>query len=315
MPVLADLADDLNDVLGELSTSGSRFPPTPDVELLLSSLAVDQPFLDEATNLRNRALFVELRGWLARRIFDAQRHTLGSPIPHWLETLVQIWHEREATVITMNYDTLVESAVMSMHLDSGGDRVLPQHTYALPVPFAAPGSYDRYGQRHTFLLCKLHGSLSWFGRTRPHQEAREVEVWKDAFNSAERAPWEDIAHRAIGMGEPFLVPPVLVKSEHFENELIRANWSQAYLGLESASTVVIMGYSFPAGDSQMAALVGSSARDKDIIIVDRNGTEVQKRVRNACSGSRFSTISHTPASEHSIIDFVGEYAERFPSSE
>jgi hypothetical protein len=308
MPVLRDLAQPLHETLSSLGTGGASFPPTGDVELLMSSLAVDQPFLDEATNLRNRALFVDLRRWLAEHIFRAQQSVLGSPIPPWLEALVTTWHERQATVITLNYDTLIESAVMSLSLQTDNGRVLPQHTYPLPVEFAAPESFDRYGHRQTFELCKLHGSLSWFGSERPPQAPKEVEVWKDTFNSAARAPWEDIQQRALGLGEPFLVPPVLAKSAHFESELLRANWTRAYERLEAASTIVLIGYSLPPGDAQTAALLGSAAADKQILIVDTECATVEQRVRELLSDTAVAVVvSHDSPAEHAISDFAERY--------
>jgi hypothetical protein len=82
------------------------------------------------------------------------------------------------------------------------------------------------------------------------------------------------------LGAPMLVPPTLAKTEYFDNELIRANWRRAYEGLSRATTIVAMGYSFPAGDVQTAALVGSATTmypGKQIVVVDLNA-EVARRI-------------------------------------
>ena len=193
---------------------------------------------------------------------------------------MRTWHARQSTVVTLNYDTLVESAVMSIDMNSPVGRVLPQFTYASPVRFAASewaGTFNPYdGRQPTFTLCKLHGSLSWWRSGPLQQPPLDVEVWKDTFNSTQRAPWDDVAGRVM-MGEPLLVPPTLAKSEYFDNDLIRANWSRAHDGLAHATTIVIMGYSFPAGDMQTAALLGTATRGQRIIVVDLS-PEVRLRV-------------------------------------
>jgi len=81
-------------------------------------------------------------------------------------------------------------------------------------------------------------------------------------------------------GCPHLVPPILAKTEYFDNELIRANWRRAYHGLAQATSIVTMGYSFPAGDAQIAALLGSAIRknqSQQVIVVDTN-RDVTNRV-------------------------------------
>jgi hypothetical protein len=98
MPLVNDLVEPLNEFLGESRSVGAAtFPRLKNVELFLSSLAVSQPFLDESSNLNNRALFIEANRWLGEHMFNAQQHALGSPLPAWLAGLVRTWHARRST--------------------------------------------------------------------------------------------------------------------------------------------------------------------------------------------------------------------------
>jgi hypothetical protein len=276
MPLVKDLVEPLDGFLAHArGTMSATFPKIDNLELFLSTLAIPQPFLDQAENSYNQGLFFETRRWLAEFIFRRQQDALGEALPDWFGGLLRMWHERHSTVIALNYDTLVESAVMSMELKSPQVyRVMPQFTYANPVRFAASdwaatnNPYDHW--QPTFTLCKLHGSLSWWRSSDPRQAPVDVEMWKDTFNGPHRADWNDVSNRVM-LGAPLLVPPTLAKTEYLDNDLIRANWVRAHKGLQRASTIVTMGYSFPAGDSQTAALIGSAVRvneGQQIIAVD-----------------------------------------------
>jgi SIR2-like domain len=320
MPLVKDLVAPLDEFLARSrGASVATFPHLENVEAFLSALAMPQPFLDDAANSYNSGLFIEVTLWLARWMLLAQQHTLGSELPGWLEGLVRSWHARRSTVITLNYDTLVESAVFSMDLHSpSAGRVMPQFTYANPVRFAASewaGTYNQYaGRMPTFTLCKLHGSLSWWRSGAAQQPPLDVEVWKDAFNSSERAGWADIASRVM-LGQPMLVPPVLAKTDYFDNELIRTNWRRAFHGLAQATTIVVMGYSFPSGDSQMAALLGSAIRENEgqqIVVVDPD-RDVVDRVAEV-GLPRTGLVRHFGESEQPIASWSERWAQN-PNAE
>jgi hypothetical protein len=288
MPVMPNLLEPLNDFLGRSrGLSSARYPRLQNVELFLSALAVDQPFLDVPSNLRNRALFHEVAGWLSRHLFDCQQRALSIEMPDWLAALVTTWHQRRCTIITLNYDTLIESTITALDLRDPDSRpVRAEHSYVLPIRFAASALSGRpalFGRGSTFKLCKLHGSLTWF-----HANAGEppvdLEVWEDTFNSGQRAEWDEILQRALGFGDPMIIPPTLVKSEYFDNAWIRGNWQAAHAALQEASTVIVMGYSLPAGDTQTSALLGVAAQEdhyKQFVVVDVSPQGVRARLAEA----------------------------------
>lgn len=96
--------------------------PLGNVEVWLSALSVDQPFLTLSENLARRALAAELAVVIAHHVEQCQQAAMIDPMQRWLMRLVAAWHYSTSTVITLNYDTLVETAVMSLELKDRDDQ-------------------------------------------------------------------------------------------------------------------------------------------------------------------------------------------------
>jgi hypothetical protein len=78
-------------------------------ELAVSYLSEGQPWLDESDRLRNRALFLDLSDAIQKVIVTAQNEAIkrSDNCPPWLLHLV-LWMQRNrASIITLNYDTLL----------------------------------------------------------------------------------------------------------------------------------------------------------------------------------------------------------------
>lgn len=312
MPLVSQLTEPLSELLGRAPDRNFLRSPLPrDVESLLSVLAVDQPFLRESENLRNRALFLEIAEWLGGVVYEAQREALAQPTPAWLLALVDAWMDSRCTVVTLNYDTLVEAALMARWTGAGGAarRFDPRATYAVPVPGSLPNPPGRGSD--TLSLCKLHGSLGWWYQPlAPGRPPIDVDLWFRTFKGEDFAeptmkPWDVFRDEMLGAGQPLIVPPILTKSDHFASDLIRANWRRARDGLAAASRIVVMGYSFPTGDSSMVGLLSETAgRDKRIQVVDPCGTSVVRRIGEASGvgGLGHAFCSHD--GDQPILDFV-----------
>ena len=118
MPIMKDLSEE---VIGKLrSISGMEgshisIPSTLfhfgyDIERWITYLSQQQPWLSEEHHHRNVALARDIRGYIREAIVRQKSVAMQSPLPEWLNTLIRQWHTRRATVITLNYDTLIESA-------------------------------------------------------------------------------------------------------------------------------------------------------------------------------------------------------------
>jgi hypothetical protein len=257
-------------------------PLVPDVEGLLTYLASPQPFLSTAENLENEATFLRVSKWLSETIFVAQRHALGQPRPEWATDLVRRWNSDRVSVISLNYDTLIESIVRTLlntlH-DPNGRSVEYFDLYPIPVLDARRRVVyrNRVDAPDAFQLIKLHGSLnlyysgasSFFGQ--PIYDAGLVEGWPSDY----RKTLEEAERHVKGL-VPLVVPPTLSKAQYFENEMVRTLWVEARRALQTARRIFLLGYSLPNGDSQMRALLTTACEGTDITPVDLNNDVVAR---------------------------------------
>ena len=113
----------------------------PDLEVWLSSLAEPQPFLDGEDTHFNRALFRHVSNEVAVQL----RRSVGGALaagrpPSWLVELVRGWHRCRATVVTFNYDTLVEATFNGLELVRAGN--YPTKRYLQLPPASVPYWYQ-----------------------------------------------------------------------------------------------------------------------------------------------------------------------------
>lgn len=313
MPLMGNLADPLiPDYVKKLRgyehllTDGKL--PIPDVEVWLSSLAESQPYRDRAENLEAQALFFEIVRFLAfdlRMTINGMLAVSDGP-PPWLELLIRTWHEREATVITFNYDTLVESTLANLEIFAEGGTEKLSYKRLPPglVPFwEVMAGGLRLRPERTFRLLKLHGSLNWYWD--PDGKASPVDIGIYERWGEDHPPDDSETHfRAPGL-EPFLVPPTTGKSLYLDQPMLREIWSQAKRELEKSSAIYSLGYSFPVADLSLRAMLGNSIRGRAITVVDpskRAARSLSNLVPNLQIDETFS------GREQAIESFVEKYA-------
>jgi len=83
-------------------------------------LAGDQPYLTEPENLEQRALFGRIARALVGTLSAIEAEVLSTDADAWLYELLSVFHFQHPTVISLNYDTLLEAAVMTHSLWDGG---------------------------------------------------------------------------------------------------------------------------------------------------------------------------------------------------
>lgn len=224
----------------------------------LTVLSTALPFLEGYENTARRALAERITAQLAKELEHRAALVTSDKAPLWLLQLVALWHAENATVLTFNYDTLVEHAVTTLRpvtiegrsMDYvHGSRVV----FPAPPPAATITFRDQHGPTTgSFRLLKLHGSLNWY--------------WSVGDgNTLVRTPYiegfsEEPDHRAaefsgIRFLDRFLVPPVLAKDSYYNVNLIHMLWREAYESVVSARSLTIVGYSMPKGDRVAADLV------------------------------------------------------------
>jgi hypothetical protein len=237
-------------------------------ESWLSLLADDQPQLTEAENLDNAARFAGLRDAIAVLLLEAEVAAISPPAPAWLYEFVSALHEEQATVITLNYDTLVETAVASHSLwdPITRGRVLARDVLRDLPPLPNTGMRLAGPLAVTFKLIKLHGSLDWWavpgdlsGATLNREESHSV------FEKPSGISVEGRQQQLPGR-ERFIIPPLSTKSSYYRNPLTRELWQQANEALRTADRISIVGYSLPVADAVMANMLRIALAGRPVVV-------------------------------------------------
>ncbi|HEY5265641.1 MAG TPA: hypothetical protein VIJ40_02390 [Acidimicrobiales bacterium] len=314
MPLLNDLgvaAIERVGLTGDPRVPTTKFREGFTFENWLTTLAEDQPHLSSAVNGDNAALFLKLRNSVVEVLNEAEIFALMETPPRWLATLVLLLHHRQATVVTFNYDRLIEIALERLFVvdTSPKDLALVGARDALLNRPPVPVGDDVYGGDffRTFQLLKLHGSLDWW--IAPHDETgstlirKRLEV-KDGFPQAMNAAQRS---QLLPGREVFAVPPTHSKAPYYRNFITRELWSSSYEVLREASTISIVGYSLPAADVTLLGMLEQATRGRDIHVevVNREPEPIAKRLRDM-GIANVSEIS----GDDSVEQFVSNYAAR-----
>ena len=248
MPMMSDLTaavhtNDCIDLPPPLKDLGNRkyMEIKENVELWLTYLYPRQPWLHDHFNDLNLSVANRIIKYITELIEAGTFAAVQSPPPPWLITLVKQWHHRRASVITLNYDTLVERIARRLGIE------LTQ-------------LYSSASSRETFEFIKLHGSINW----------RSFEDDGDSGSGCfmEVAPWtsqnnpNDSEARALTDTDPFIIPPLTEKSIYYENTEIRQLWQRAGDAIDAATRVFVIGYSLPASDMGMQLFLMRSLLDE-----------------------------------------------------
>lgn len=282
----------LTDLLGtrSLERAGLAHDPTApsggfsdgNFETWLSRLADEQPYLNAQDNLRNKASFLQLSQAIADELGECVQRTLAEPWPSWLPPLLNVAHERRATLVTFNYDTLVECAVAAKAVN---DRIVPEefawYDVINDVPPPPPGSSRmRFPRVPTFRLLKMHGSLNWYWMS---GDGTGVSLARRDLPGTYGAPApyvEEDRERELPGRVPFVVPPAAAKSSFYSMPLLHEIWQQAANAVREAKRVVLIGYSLPPTDLTFGSLLATTlpSTSAPVVVVDRCPNAVEERL-------------------------------------
>lgn len=306
MPTLQELSRQVHEAFGAGWDPDWHGELRDNVELLLTYLAAHNPWEDPAQRHEGLRSFYDVRDLVIDLIEQAQvdvSSDLDDP-PSWLVDLVNYWHNNRATVITFNYDVLVERAASEV-LRKQGKRRPPSDLYPVAImPLVSRWGGGLYGgqvDNDTFTLLKPHGSLSWYF-SGPDSPPGDVVYGSTAVG------WEKIApedERLVGDKQRLVVPPLLEKTAFYANDVLRRQWSLARHAIEQAELVTCIGYSLPETDLTARFLLSTATPSLDVEVVDKNGTDVERRYRRLLPG--FNPQAHH-SGEHAIADYVATLA-------
>lgn len=267
MPTLRELSEAVS--LPRAEGSAPSETHENDFEVALTFLAQEQPWLTLAENLTNRARFHEASTAIARHLAAMQTQVLSTPAPPWLFELVKRWMDTDSTVVTTNYDELIERAFK----DLGGSEVGHGSLYSVPITKALTRVATVFGGEviGPFKLLKLHGSLNWY------YSGRASYFGEPIFDAAVPTGWNtnldlmEDAEMAVSDKTPLVIPPTFGKSSFFQNETILTIWRNAWQAVANADRLICIGYSLPRSDLNMVHLLrGVSFRPGRVLVVNQD---------------------------------------------
>jgi hypothetical protein len=248
-----------------------------DLEATLSYLADNQPWLDDSSNLRNRALFGDVSRAIAEILGAAQRHTVQQPEPLWLRPLIDYWVQTSATVITFNYDVLIEAATSTLL----GPHDSWSALYRAPLVPAAQRIGAVLGAEpssRAFSLLKLHGSLTWFWSgidSAPSDQIYDMGLKRGWSLEGLDSMYESNRHILVGDKQPMVVPPAATKSRFYDNAVLSSQWKLAAQALGLAQELIVIGYSLPKSDLVTRSLLLTNFAGNHIVAIDRSEAVVE----------------------------------------
>jgi hypothetical protein len=175
--------------------------------------------------------------------------------------------EPKDTIITLNYDTVLDGALLSSGWDpikgyglSGGPQKFKwKMTRPAPSPYLA-----------NVKLLKLHGSLNWLVRGR-YAEVQKV---------FEAKPTRVVLSNSLGSNEVAgfirqIIPPIYGK--FFQHAHWQSLWLSAYEAIVDADMIVVIGCSLIESDFHLSGILSRAMREKKVkgkkfstsILVDR----------------------------------------------
>ncbi|WP_290049961.1 SIR2 family protein [Amycolatopsis solani] len=246
---------------------GQDTPLADNFEQWLSYLVEEPPWLAEGQTYRNRGAFSDVAESLHSVLSALQLQVTTDAPPAWLATLVRHWQAVGSTVITFNYDLLVEKSWLALERGHGWGDLYP--VAIAPIGSRVAAVWGSEGNKGGLRLLKLHGSLNWrySGPSSPPGD----QVFDVGY-----APWDgsgiprtDDSEELSADKVPMIVPPAAVKSPYYVNNTIRAMWRQAAEALREADELVIIGFSLPPSDQIVRSMLATELNtDATIIPVD-----------------------------------------------
>lgn len=319
MPLTTELSKAVEDKLANRDVPGAGTPISSDFERWLSFLIERPPWLYAAEQEHNRAAFLEVTRAVHAILTQCQVAAVESQgnVPVWLAGLVRYWQQSDATVITFNYDCLVELA-WRLHAAPGeavadGSRAAQPWANLYPVPI--PPFTSRFTHVNYRLppplgvgmsLLKLHGSLSW---RYPGPNGSSSDLIYEAggvlncrWNAKSLAPVYSEEYSTDL--EPMIVPPAAVKSPYYTNGILQANWKLAAKALSEADELVVMGFSLPKTDLLVSSMLATTLRDRITITPVDFGPDVVERLRDIAKDGTTVNSEFTNLGQDAVSTWV-----------
>lgn len=196
-------------------------------------------------------------------------------------------------VMTLNYDTLIDNALVAAGWN-------PKTGYGFPAkvsfePNTKPKDKDQ--STRNILLLKPHGSFNWFAKGSFENLEKALESRPVSEVQIAKLPraYESRYKRLVR----FFIPPLY--SKFFRNKFWSKLWVKTYQAARDADYFVIVGCSLIATDYHLRAILSKALTDKKkkyekIIIVDPND-DVQKTLKKFFRGCSKTIVKYSNFSD------------------
>ena len=200
------------------------------------------------------------------------------------------------TVISFNYDLLLEQGLISMNLQP--DYPIPEER-VVPIGERWPNNWPKRK------LLKLHGSANWMECE--NSDCRHIHLHTDVFNNTSGHVLDKHCHgchKDVGL-RFVMVPPVQRKQEldSQENSVLEYILNTAIERVRTAAHVFVIGYSCPPSDESGSAFVEllsrglrANSNKPDAIVVNPNAEHaerVQHILKQHCPNTDLQVVTAT----------------------
>ena len=234
------------------------------IETWLSCLLEPAPFVPLTDRWEQQALALRLIEALQRVIDSGETSTLSTAPPEWLMLMSEYWVRHGSSIVTFNYDTLVESAITE-HFKRMSHPCTSAHLFPFFTDASHPGYPGGYPERpcpncvipkdppyYLTNLYKLHGSTNWRYSGSENYAGEilyqiPVMGWTTA-NHVHGSSTRTHDYQALAGKVPLIIPPLMNKSPRFQHEAITALWDRVRSRLRGVTKIFAIGYSLPAAD-------------------------------------------------------------------
>lgn len=300
MPTLKELSIEVKNLMNNTKNSF----PSPllelgdNIELWLTYLSQSQPWLKEHNNLENKALYLKMVETIGDILDKATETTIKSEEPDWLRSLIHYWHTHNSNIITLNYDTIVESAAFQQD-------IFYSNLYPAPLPDIRRTSIYVAEELNTFVLHKLHGSVNWYYSGAPS-------YFGEVIYSKPIVPWgkpdKQFTHFSKLAGKdkvPLIIPPTSEKNSYLYHETMRHIWASAATALQNASRLFIIGYSLPTTDLGIRFLLQyCKPSPKATLFIVNKDNICTKRYRELLQESYLIDDSFVEQGVEGLVDYL-----------
>lgn len=285
MPLTKDLAFILEEKRGTESSLNSLamadFHRLKDFELALSYLAQGAPWKDRETRTAHLAVFEKIAKRIFREIMDREGRSLNiDQIPDWLQNFIRFVHKSQSTVITFNYDTILERATRftlpneeKINFDWMYPKIMTNAKYLDHIPRLGPSVQ----QASPYPFVKLHGSINWYYTGDSIASGQQFVFTPFEATNPSLDLWK---HQDYLIDkEPLLIPPIAEKSPYYASSLVRTLWKQAHSAISEATHLYFLGYSLPETDLTTRLLLSAVSPAARISIVNTSRSQTKESLK------------------------------------